>query len=222
MELEQRVKVLEQEVKILKNQIQTTLLDIQEQLLVSKYPALRTEDDFAAPATQEYQPAPAVEPSAPIIHKVTLTDNPPREETPQMDLPVGVEMPPAQSGTDWNDLARMNEWAATTVEKVGVERAQMLIMMYARRGLLTAEVEEALLEAVELYAAPYTGEPAPVKPTNGRRHEEPPAPAQPVVPIEEQDLFAPEEDLEEPKVERNLIMRLIKGLQGGNREVNRG
>ena len=44
MELEHRVKTLEHEIKILKNEIQRTLLDIQEQVLVHYYPALRTED----------------------------------------------------------------------------------------------------------------------------------------------------------------------------------
>ena len=44
MELEQRVKTLEYEMKILKNEVQRTLLDIQEQVLVHYYPALRAEE----------------------------------------------------------------------------------------------------------------------------------------------------------------------------------
>ncbi|MBI4671089.1 MAG: hypothetical protein HY741_05415 [Chloroflexi bacterium] len=44
MELEQRVKALEYEMKVLKSEIQRTLLDIQEQILVHYYPALRTEE----------------------------------------------------------------------------------------------------------------------------------------------------------------------------------
>ncbi len=44
MDLEQRVKALEYEIKILKNEIQRTLLDIQEQILVHYYPALRSEE----------------------------------------------------------------------------------------------------------------------------------------------------------------------------------
>jgi hypothetical protein len=44
VELEQRVKTLEYEMKILKNEVQRTLLDIQEQVLVHYYPALRTEE----------------------------------------------------------------------------------------------------------------------------------------------------------------------------------
>jgi hypothetical protein len=44
MELDQRVKALEYEMKILKNEIQRTLLDIQEQILVHYYPALRSEE----------------------------------------------------------------------------------------------------------------------------------------------------------------------------------
>jgi hypothetical protein len=45
MELERRVKTLEQEIKILKNQIQTTLREIQEQVLIHYYPALRAGSD---------------------------------------------------------------------------------------------------------------------------------------------------------------------------------
>jgi hypothetical protein len=44
MDLEQRVKALEYEIKILKNEIQRTLLDIQEQILIHYYPALRSEE----------------------------------------------------------------------------------------------------------------------------------------------------------------------------------
>ncbi len=48
MELEQRVKTLEYEMKILKNEIQRTLLDIQEQILVHYYPALRADGTEAS------------------------------------------------------------------------------------------------------------------------------------------------------------------------------
>jgi hypothetical protein len=44
VELGQRVKTLEYEMRILKNEIQKTLLDIQEQVLIHYYPALRTEE----------------------------------------------------------------------------------------------------------------------------------------------------------------------------------
>ena len=45
MDLEQRVKALEYEMKMLKTEVQRTLLDIQEQVLVHYYPALRTEEE---------------------------------------------------------------------------------------------------------------------------------------------------------------------------------
>jgi hypothetical protein len=44
VELEQRVKTLEYEMKIMKNEVQRTLLDIQEQVLVYYYPALRAAE----------------------------------------------------------------------------------------------------------------------------------------------------------------------------------
>jgi len=51
MELEQRVKTLEYEMKLLKNEVQRTLLDIQEQVLVHYYPALRTEEEKPSEGT---------------------------------------------------------------------------------------------------------------------------------------------------------------------------
>lgn len=42
--MEQRVRTLEYEMKILKNEIQQMLLDIQEQILLHYYPALRTDE----------------------------------------------------------------------------------------------------------------------------------------------------------------------------------
>lgn len=44
MKLETRIEQLEHELKILKNEIQGTLLDIQEQILIHYYPALRGDD----------------------------------------------------------------------------------------------------------------------------------------------------------------------------------
>ena len=51
MDLEQRVKTLEYEIKILKADVQRTLLDIQEQVLVHYYPALRTEEEKPSEGT---------------------------------------------------------------------------------------------------------------------------------------------------------------------------
>lgn len=71
MELEQRVKTLEYEMKLLKNDVQRTLLDIQEQVLVHYYPALRTEEEKpsegviqAIEALRSRQPAPSAATSA--------------------------------------------------------------------------------------------------------------------------------------------------------------
>lgn len=47
MKLETRVERLEHEFKILKNEIQTALLEIQEQILIHYYPALRGEENVA-------------------------------------------------------------------------------------------------------------------------------------------------------------------------------
>ena len=73
MELEQRVKTLEYEMKLLKNDVQRTLLDIQEQVLVHYYPALRTEEEKPSEGTIQaiealrarQQPAPSAAQAAP-------------------------------------------------------------------------------------------------------------------------------------------------------------
>jgi hypothetical protein len=72
VELEQRVKTLEYEMKLLKNDVQRTLLDIQEQVLVHYYPALRTEEEKpsegtiqAIEALRSRQPASSAAPTAP-------------------------------------------------------------------------------------------------------------------------------------------------------------
>ena len=58
---DQRIQALEQEVQLIKAQIQTTLLDIQERLLSSAYPALRIE--VCQPtAVAKPAPAPEIEP----------------------------------------------------------------------------------------------------------------------------------------------------------------
>ena len=78
MELEERVLALEYEVKILKNEIQRTLLDIQEQLLVHYYPALRAEEvNPAEGVTQAAEALAAKQAGAsilPAVKKVTLEE----------------------------------------------------------------------------------------------------------------------------------------------------
>jgi hypothetical protein len=53
VELEQRVKALEYEFKILKNEVQRALLDIQEQVLVHYYPALRSGEAGPSDGTRQ-------------------------------------------------------------------------------------------------------------------------------------------------------------------------
>ena len=71
MELEQRVKTLEYEMKILKNEVQRTLLDIQEQVLVHYYPALRTEESKPSEGTiqaiEALRSRPTGQPAAPAV-----------------------------------------------------------------------------------------------------------------------------------------------------------
>jgi len=87
VELEQRVKTLEYEMKILKNEVQRTLLDIQEQVLVHYYPALRTEESKPSEGTikaigelrlrQSGQPAGSSAPATPAAPAAAATPTPP-------------------------------------------------------------------------------------------------------------------------------------------------
>lgn len=121
MELEQRVKTLEDELKLLKNEVQRTLLDIQEQVLIHYYPALRIEETkpsagtvHAVEALRERRPsqaaasaplaAPSVappEPAAPSVRKVFL------EEIREAQKELGAPGVPAEASlvNPWSEWA---------------------------------------------------------------------------------------------------------------------
>ncbi|HEY4688195.1 MAG TPA: hypothetical protein VIK33_02700 [Anaerolineae bacterium] len=158
MELEQRVKALEYEMKILKNEVQRTLLDIQEQILIHYYPALRLEESGtpegaiqALEAVHAKQaslgPPPATPP--PVAKKVTLEEirAGQREATPPS---ANVKAAP--------DPTRLSEWAGSASAKIGAQRTARLIDAAAAKGVVPEPMKDTLLRVAAL-----NKEPAPEK-----------------------------------------------------------
>jgi hypothetical protein len=81
VELEQRVKTLEYEMKIMKNEVQRTLLDIQEQVLVYYYPALRAAEakpsEGTIQAIEALRSRPTGQPAAPGAPPPAVPAEPP-------------------------------------------------------------------------------------------------------------------------------------------------
>jgi len=150
VEMEQRVKALEYEMKILKNEIQRTLLDIQEQILIHYYPALRLEES-AAPegalqaleAVRSKQASMGATP-APVAKKVTLEEI----RSGQRDAAA-----PAPA-----DPARLSEWATSLSGKIGAERSARLIEAAVAKRVAPAALKDMLQRAAAL-----NHEPAPEK-----------------------------------------------------------
>lgn len=98
MDLEQRVKMLEQEVALLKGQIQASLLDIQEQLLMNTYPALRAEG--ASQPDMRAQVIDTVpEPPAPVVQAVRpepKADSEPPAAYPRVEISIEEAVPVVQ------------------------------------------------------------------------------------------------------------------------------
>ncbi|OGO39719.1 MAG: hypothetical protein A2Z03_05885 [Chloroflexi bacterium RBG_16_56_8] len=160
MDLEQRVKTLEYEMKILKNEIQRTLLDIQEQVLVHYYPALRTEEavptdgivqaveairakQVTAPAPSAaapisvvpLAPVPVAPPPLPIVKKVSLDEIRAAHTQPV----VAPQVP------DQIRMLKLMEWAMACAAKIGGKRTGEVIEICHQRGFLTADLREVLV-----------------------------------------------------------------------------
>lgn len=157
--LEQRVKTLEYEFKILKNEIQRVLLDIQEQILIHYYPALRAEDSVPAPevvqsfsAVKERRAAPSVaslaseaaEPEIPQVRKVSLEEVRRAREEPA-EASAQPEAPKGPQGAQPNLIA-LTGWVSSTVSKIGKERATRLLEMVHQKGYLDDQVKEVLVK----------------------------------------------------------------------------
>ena len=164
MEIERRLDSIEQEVQLLKAQIQATLLDIQEQLLTSKYPTLRMEEPAQSqPARMAAPPAPEtvpemtdvpqrqapparhadMEPMQPVFVKATAA--PARQE------PLELPSRPLVTNEDWLALAKIAQWMNGKAAELGPQRMRALVKMYAQKQHLEPEVMESLLQFLNLY-----------------------------------------------------------------------
>ena len=161
MDLEQRVKTLEYEMKILKNEIQRTLLDIQEQVLVHYYPALRTEEAVptdgivqaveAIRAKQVTAPAPAaaapvsVAPPAPAPEPVAPPPLPIVKKVSLDEIRAAHSQPAAAQVPDQIRMLKLMEWAMACAAKIGGKRTAQVIEICHQRGFLTADLREVLV-----------------------------------------------------------------------------
>lgn len=158
MALEERIEALEGEMKILKNEIQSTLVDIQEQILTHYYPALRAEEESAAPGIvkqsmesirSEQRKREAIKeetPTRPKTKKVTLNEIRAKAAPKETPIPPEEEKEPSQleEETGPGIIMELAGWLNDSVEKIGGERASKLIGGYAEEGRLAPDVKDVL------------------------------------------------------------------------------
>jgi len=157
--LEQRVRTLEYELKILKNEIQRTLLDIQEQLLIHYYPALRASESI--PASEVVQSLGAVREK-----RETIVEAPPISEAPELEIPqvrkvslgdirrvredlseTAVEADHVQGPQPAQpNLIALMGWISSALPKIGKDRAARLLETVHQKGYLDDETKRALME----------------------------------------------------------------------------
>jgi hypothetical protein len=155
MELEQRVKTLEYEFKILKNEIQRTLLDIEEQVLVHYYPALRAGD--SAPPEGIVQAVDSIRakqgagsasaPAMPMAKKVSL------DEIRTAGVPAPVQAAGAPSngkGMDQAALVKLSEWVSSSARMIGGEHTGKLIEVSVSNGIVPSEFRDVLKRLASL------------------------------------------------------------------------
>jgi hypothetical protein len=175
VELEQRVKALEYEMKIVKNEIQRTLLDIQEQLLVHYYPALRLEestvpknvadtvDSLRAKSAAAEISRPASVPSAEVPKPATSTPIPEAPPSPPTTIKkVSLEEvrsiqehlaqeSPAPSSPNMMSLV---DWATKSVVRLGTERVNGIIQVYSKKSYIAVDTKNVMLQIASLNTAP--------------------------------------------------------------------
>jgi hypothetical protein len=161
VQLEQRVKTLEYEMKILKNEIQRTLLDIQEQILIHYYPALRADDTTptdgtiqAFEAVRARQPAMAgtgaKEAAVPAAKKVSLDEALQPTGVQKVALEevrtkpgVATAVAPSAAGQGLNP--NLSAWVNESVATIGKMRTIRLVELYSNRGALPSETSDVLV-----------------------------------------------------------------------------
>jgi hypothetical protein len=142
--MEQRVKTLEYEIKILKNEIQRTLLNIQEQILIHYYPALRSDNE--TPSEGVVQSLESIrerrastgeeQASASAVKKVSLED-----------LEDGSG---AAKGTAQEEAMRLSAWVSQSVGRIGKERTARLIESCVSSGWIDPDSKTVLQKFASL------------------------------------------------------------------------
>ena len=157
MELDQRVKALEYEMKILKNEVQRTLLDIQEQVLVHYYPALRAADDSAPSegtmqslesirerrASLEGTTASAEAPASPRVKQVSL------EEIRAVERDNSASPGPAEEA-DEISILQLSGWVSGSAKRIGGKRTAKLIETCVDKGWIAVDSMNVLLRLASM------------------------------------------------------------------------
>ena len=165
MELEQRVKTLEYEIKVLKSEIQRTLLDIQEQILLHYYPALRAEEsetpESARQTIQALHAAGNGKPASAQAPGSLERDAPAHESEAPTDTPtpvirkVSVDQARAAHGEpapaeEMGRMGKLLEWSLNGAAQIGLEPIKALIRQLAARKIITPDVQDVLLHIAPL------------------------------------------------------------------------
>ncbi len=167
MNLDNRVETLEHEFKILKNEIEGTLLEIQNQVLIHYYPALRA-DDSTPPQEIRSTPSRAKGPKeAPAVVSPKGSalgvgaDGPQLKEVslsnlsriqPQVALPLLDEeqLSPDDGPLGATALSHLAKWVNDAVEQVGKAQSVEIIESSADAANCTATVRAVLHQFLDL------------------------------------------------------------------------
>ena len=170
MPLEDRISVLEDEMKILKNEIQSTLVDIQEQVLIHYYPALRAEEpspskeimeSLRSMPSERRKGEPPKEISAPpraresslegIMQSLeSISEEGKGAPKDALTSPEGQLASRSKKGVDRPPFIELAGWVSDSVERIGGERTRETIEMYAKGEYLAPEVKDTLLQFISL------------------------------------------------------------------------
>ena len=150
MELDQRVKALEYEMKILKNEVQRTLLDIQEQVLIHYYPALRADDSVPSEGTKqslesirERRASVGGTTASPGVKQVSL------EELRAVERDNSASPRPAEEAGEISIL-QLSGWVGGSAKRIGGKRTAKLIETCVDKGWIAADSMNVLLRLASM------------------------------------------------------------------------
>ncbi|MEZ4737487.1 MAG: hypothetical protein R3E79_61210 [Caldilineaceae bacterium] len=177
MSLETRVETLEHELKILKNEIESTLIEIQNQILLHYYPALRAEeleppkDLFSSTEAariekrregqgkENLRSRTEDEGSSIMPQTKEISFDEIRGKPKKAATLVQITAAPAAKATvttatatvaDQAILAPLAKWVNESVEQIGKARTQAMIESSANADYCRPEVSDMLLQLIEL------------------------------------------------------------------------